>query len=245
MHQQLAIGWHQLLKGFLSLPWTRLASRKPLDDDTQDLKRGTQRIHVTLQALHTFTRVIWMARNDMLHKHAETSVSLKYSAESAEIRHYFADPLLFPAKDRHYVSDSLNKLLRSRPSVRRRWLRRVRSARASMIKHGTSQITIKTFFTRIQRQERATQPRSPTPVSLQETTTVDSITAPPLPQQTQERTQGRPPDTTILTRPVHRTNTTQQRMTEFFPGRPRIFSEEFLPSKWLFLREFWYVFYAT
>jgi hypothetical protein len=129
--------------------------------------------------------------------------------------HYFADSLLLPAEDRHYVSDSLNKLLRSRPSVRRRWLRRVRSARASMIKHGTSQISINKFFTRIQRQDRVTQPRSPTPVSLQETTTADSITAPPLPQQTQERIPGRPPDTTIFIRPVHRTNTTQQRMTEF------------------------------
>ncbi len=120
MHQEHDFGWHQLLQGFLALPWTRLASRKPLDDDKPDSKRGTQRTHLTLQALHTFTRTIWIARNDMLHKQTETSDSIKYSAESAEIRHNFADPLILPAEDRHYVSDSLIKLLRSRPSVRRR-----------------------------------------------------------------------------------------------------------------------------
>ncbi len=95
------------MQGFLALPWLRLASRTQLDDTKPDLKRGKYHTHITLQALHTFIRSIWLGRNDMLHKQAETLASTNYSVESAEICHYFADPLLLPAEDRHYVSDSL------------------------------------------------------------------------------------------------------------------------------------------
>ncbi len=133
LQQQHHIGWHQLMQGFIALPWLHLASRTPLDNTKQDLKRGNHHMHLTPKALHIFTRSIWLGRNDALHKQADTSTSINYSAKSAELCHYLADPLLLPAEDCHYVSSSLNKLLLSRPSVRRRWLRRVRSSRARMI----------------------------------------------------------------------------------------------------------------
>ena len=157
----------------------------------------------------------------MLHKQAETLATTNYSVESAEICHYFADPLLLPAEDRHYVSDSLEKLLHSRPSIRRRWLRQVRSSRANMIKHGKSQLSISSFF-QIHRNDSTTEPRLSTiPAPLQDPSLADTVsTAPPKPTQQFQRTPGRPPDTANLTRPKHRTNTMQQRMTAFFPGRP-------------------------
>jgi len=196
LNQQNNIGWHQLMQGFIALQWLQLASRTPLDDTKPDVKRGNYHTHLTLKALHTFTRSIWLGRNDMLHKHAETSASTTYSAESAKIRHYFANPLLLLAEDRHYVSASLDKLLRSRPSVRRRWLRRVRSSRASMLKHGKSQLKINSFF-HIQRCTPVTELRPSTPpVLMQNSSTVDTTgTAQPPPPQPLERTPGRPPDT--------------------------------------------------
>lgn len=185
-----------------------------------DSKSGHHRTHLTLQALHTFTRSLWISRNDMLHKQTETSDSLKYFTKSAEIRQYFADPLLLPAEDRHYVSDSLNNLLRSRPSVRRRWLRRVRASRASMIKHRESQLTINEFF-KPQRQDPATEHRHDTPVPPHDTTTTDSNNTQPPPTQPIERAPWRPPDTAIqetLTR--HRTNTSYSTTNDCVFPRP-------------------------
>ncbi|KAI2499368.1 hypothetical protein MHU86_15080 [Fragilaria crotonensis] len=168
-----------------------------------------------LSAIHKYVRAIWLGRNDTLHKHRDAANAIKYSAESTEIRHYFSDPLLLPAEDRHYVSNNLDKLLRSSPSVRRRWLRRVRTARNNMLKNGKSQL-IRTFFPKA----TTTDPELP----RQPTTTPTRIdpstpTSPPIPKNI-ERTPGRPPDTATATCQQTRTRTTQQRMTAFFPGQP-------------------------
>jgi hypothetical protein len=128
------------------MAWLTLASTSPIASPKPDSQRGNHRIHTTLKALHHFTRSLWLSRNDVLHKQQESILSVRYSAESSEIRHYFANPLLLPAEDRHHCSSNLDQLLRSRPSVRRRWLRRVRTARANMLKHGQLQTTIYNFF---------------------------------------------------------------------------------------------------
>ena len=144
--QQHAIGWLHLLQGYMAMAWLTLASTSPIASPKPDFQRGNHRIHTTLKALHHFTRSLWLSCNDVLNKQQESILSVRYSAESSEIRHYFANPLLLPAEDRHYCSSNLDKLLRSRPSVRRRWLRRVRTARANMLKYGQSQTTINNFF---------------------------------------------------------------------------------------------------
>jgi hypothetical protein len=89
---QTQIGWHLILRGFMGTSWTHLASMKPIDDGKPDTQRGNHRIHNTLEALHTYTRAIWLGRNEVLHKHKDTASAKKFSAESTEIRHYFSDP---------------------------------------------------------------------------------------------------------------------------------------------------------
>jgi hypothetical protein len=224
---QEKIGWQNLLRSYFALSWLRLASIRPLDSDKPDNKRGTFRISQSLSALHKYTRSIWLGRNDVLHKTQDKVNATIFTAESKEIRHYFADPLLIPAEDRHYtISQSLEKILRSRPSVRRRWLRRVRTARANMIKNGQSQSTIKHFFSHIPHHDSTITIR-PTATALvnntinhDSTRTAHLSLAQPPPTQNTERTPGRPPDPAIQTGTPKRANTTQQRMTEFFPGRP-------------------------
>ena len=218
--QQQQIGWHHLLHGYMAMAWLTLASTSPINSPKPDLKRGNYRIHKTLQALHQFTRSLWLSRNEVLHKHQDSITSVRYSAESSEIRHYFDNPLLLPAEDRHYCASNLDKLLQGgRPSLRRRWLRRVRRARANMIKHGQSQTTLHTFFRPTQRQDPEAQPRLNVP-QLHGTTLHGISTQPPIPQ-TIDRIPGRPPDEDNGTLPAtKRTHTTQQRMTAFFPGRP-------------------------
>jgi hypothetical protein len=69
--------------------------------------------------------------------------ALVYSAESSEPRHFHSHPSLLPhAANHHYCAISLNWLLWSRPLVRRRWLRRVRTAQANFLRNESFQQSI-------------------------------------------------------------------------------------------------------
>jgi hypothetical protein len=190
LQDQQQIGWIHLLRGFVSLSWLHLASIKILDSKKSDSRRGAHRIHKLLQALHKFTRAVWLGRNEALHSIQETKEAIKFTAESSEIRHYFANPTLLPAEDRHYCTNNLENILRSRPSVRRRWLQRVRTARNNMLRQGQSQTPLTNYYTR---------------------ETANTVTDR---QHTNPQTRSDTGTTNL------RTKTTQQRMTSFFPGRP-------------------------
>jgi hypothetical protein len=96
----------------------------------------------------TFTQAICLGRNDALHKEKETAGKIVYSAESAEIRHFHSNPKLLPASDAHYCNNITleDRIIRSRPSVRRRWLRRVRTGGASFLKDGNLQQSINPYL---------------------------------------------------------------------------------------------------
>ncbi|KAI2499411.1 hypothetical protein MHU86_15056 [Fragilaria crotonensis] len=185
---QNLIGWMPALQGFLSTHWHTLAAMSLSDHDKLENKAGISRTHKALTATATFTRSIWLGRNDTLHKQKETEDSLVYSTESAEIRHYHSHPQNLPASDRHYCSTPLSTLIRSRPSTRRRWLQRVRKARAMLLKHGSYQRSITQYITR-------------------------THVSPPTQHENA-------PQRDHCQVPAHRGQTTQQRMTSFYPGRP-------------------------
>ena len=125
------------MKGFHSRQWFHLTSANLLNHDKFELKAGCHRTQKALHALQDFTRDIWLGRNDALHKDKETVDTVVYSAESAEIRHFHSNPKLLPGSDAHYSCNNitLDRIIRSRPSVRRRWLRRVRTARRATFLH--------------------------------------------------------------------------------------------------------------
>ena len=140
--EQEQVGWHHLLLGFLSTRWLQLSAADRHSVTVSSMNAGKYRIQQILNALFTFTRTLWLARNDVLHKEQDATESTIYTMESAELRHYHANPTLLPRSDQHYCSLPLQRLLlRSRPSVRRRWLRRVKTARASFLKDGKHQTT--------------------------------------------------------------------------------------------------------
>ena len=190
---QTLIGWLPALQGFLSIHWSTLAAMSLLDRDKLEPKAGKSRTHKALLATALFTRSIWLGRNDALHKQKETEDSLVYSAESAEIRHYHIHPQQLPTSDRHYCSTLLSTLIRSRPSVRRRWLQRVRTARAAFLKNGNYQRSITQYDHRV---TRPTIPPPPIPPKLDSTAPIRAVT-------TQRRMTnffpGRPPDRTHTT----------------------------------------------
>jgi hypothetical protein len=189
IQEQTHIGWQAALKGFLSLTWLRMASINQLNHEKLDHKAGRYRIHKALNALQNFARTIWLGRNEALHQDKETSDTQVYSAESAEIRHYHSNPTLLPASDVHYCKNvTLNRLIQSRPSVRRRWLRRVRQARANFLRDGDLQKSITTYLT----------PTNPRHIIQPARTQRVSTTAHPRTTTTQQRMTsffpGRPPD---------------------------------------------------
>jgi hypothetical protein len=102
---------------------------------------------------------------------------------------------LLPAEDHHYVSNNLERLLRRNPSVRRRWVQRVRTAGHNMLKHGKSQLTIRIFFSAATPVDlELTQRHNTTPMQDDPST---PTSAPIL--KNIERTPGRPPDTAKAT----------------------------------------------
>jgi hypothetical protein len=190
IEEQTLIGWHQLLLGYISKKWLLLAAMDTPHVGKTTISAGHSRTHKALKALTLMVRELWLGRNDALHKHKDDADQQIYSLESAEIRLFHSTPTLIPTSDQHYCHNiTLNKLLRSGPSVRRRWLHRVKTARAAYLKDGQNQQMVTQYMTRI-------------PL-----TRVDPI--------------RRAPRASITnTQRSSRTKTTQQRMTNFFPGRP-------------------------
>ena len=177
--------------GLLATSWQTLASTHLTDSNQSENAKGRYRIQQVLQYIHEFTRAVWLGRNEVLHAQQDTADAQIYSAESAELRHYHSNPLLLFQHDRHHCTLPLTKkLLQSKPSIRRRWLRRVRLSRAQYAEDGQSQ----QILTRYIKYTPITNPAR-TPVS---TATLLHTTA-----TTNARSQ-----------------TTQQRMTDFFTGRP-------------------------
>jgi hypothetical protein len=182
---QQKIGWTHMLHGFLATAWQELAAINMLKPTKPENPRGHHRIQLALKALHLFTWTLWLGRNYALHHAKDKAAAIIYSAESAELRHYHSDPKLLKQQDQHYCARSLDRLLTSQPSVRRRWLQRVRTARALFIKDGQSQQVITRYITHHK--------------------------VPPNDSNTEQD---------ISNIRNARTRTTQQRLTEFFPGRP-------------------------
>ena len=189
IEEQTCIGWSAAMKGFFSRKWLHLSSANLINHDKLEMKAGRHRLQKVLHALQDFTRTIWLGRNDALHQDKETAQTAVYSAESAEIRHYHSNPKLLPASDAHYCTNTtLDRIIRSRPSVRRRWLRRVRTARANFMKDGSLQQSITAY---LQQSERVHDPATARTTPASKTRNTRSTT-------TQQRMTsffpGRPPD---------------------------------------------------
>ena len=187
--EQTMIGWHNLLLGYLTTKWKLLAAADEARQDKYKMEAGISRTHRSLQSLFNFTRDIWLGRNDVLHRDKEKTDSTVYSVESAELRYFHSNPNLLPSSDKHYCQISLQRLLGSRPSVRRRWLRRVRTARANLIREGKTQQRITQFtetqpkYRNLHRNNAATESMNPVPI--RSVTTQQRMTA---------FFPGRPPD---------------------------------------------------
>lgn len=90
--------------------------------------------------------------NEVLHKINDGKDAALFSAESSELWRFHSSPHLLSSSDKNYCSITLlsNKILQSSsPSflVQRRWLQRVRTARAALLQDGRWQQTIWQYMT--------------------------------------------------------------------------------------------------
>ena len=143
---QARIGWDAVTRGFLSKQWVCLASYDMHDPRKHDRQMGEQRIRDILSKLHLFTLSLWQERNSVLHNREDTDLRLIRSSELAEIRQFHENPSLLCLADRHFCERSLERLLQSSASTRRRWLRRVKKSAASHLRDGQRQSLLTSFF---------------------------------------------------------------------------------------------------
>ena len=137
IEEQTLIGWHHLLLGYASKKWLLIASMDTPTIGQINLVAGRSRTKVALRAITLMVPDLWLGRNEILHQHQDNQDQTIYSMESAELRHHHSNPTQVPNSDQHYCRNiTLNKLLKSRPSVCRRWLKRVKTARAAYLKDG-------------------------------------------------------------------------------------------------------------
>jgi hypothetical protein len=194
--EQTEIGWVNLLRGYFSTKWRDLASRNMANQDapptTQD---GNRRAGTIIHRVQGYIQLMWKGRNEALHKCNTDDENKFLTLESAVIRHYFQQPHLLSVQDQHYCQGNILKILQGRPSHRRRWLMRVRRARAALLKDKLRQSRITSFFTR--NINRATTAQT-LPAEIQ-TPTIHTR---------QTRTQSQIP------------TLQQPRLYHFFPGRP-------------------------
>ena len=140
------IGWDKAVKGFFSNRWRHLANLDMHHPHHVDTTAGASRMRQIIQATHVFTYETWLSRNSDLHQTDDADLAAIRSAELAEIRYYHGQPHLLQSSDRHYCSRSLDKLLTSSTSTRRRWLRRVKKSILDLQRDGTRQSLITSFF---------------------------------------------------------------------------------------------------
>ena len=196
--EQTDIGWVNLFRGYFSTKWRVLASTNMTHPDAPMSKQdGNRRSGTIIQRVQGYIQLMWKGRNDALHKCDKDDANKFLSLESAEIRHYFQQPHLLPVQDRHYCQGNILKILQSRPAFRRRWLKRVRRARAALIKDQLRQSRITSFFTRHQEHvETDNRHSTAAPCNSNTTPTQQSMST------------------------IRQGTSRQHRLHHFFPGRP-------------------------
>lgn len=190
--EQTSIGWIHALRGYISKTWSIVASSSYPNPRAQKgiTPEGGHRIQQVLRAIHRVITDIWCGRNDMLHeRQAEQEAATLKHVVDTEISRFHCEPDLMLTEDIHYCEQSLQRLLRSSASTKRRWLYRVKLSRQKKAEMTSRQPRITKFLK--------------TDQSTKSTHRTDRHTIPhPIP-----------------TNPTSRNKTTQQLLTQFFRER--------------------------
>ena len=148
LRHQESIGWMSCLKGFLSTHWKIVAGMSMHVPNVNSRDTAQSRLRHVMTTLHDLSLAIWKGRNEYVHR-ADASTDLQlHRREDLEIQHYHDHPEMLSHSDRHYCERPLQKILRSTPANRRRWLRQVKLSRHRRLKDLQSQSLLPQFFPR-------------------------------------------------------------------------------------------------
>jgi hypothetical protein len=119
------------MRGFLSQKWMTLAGTYCNAPNAAITTRfdGGFRIQRSLKAWDRLTTDLWCGRNEALH---DTKVAMELNLKALvdmEISKLHCDSDALLSADSHYCEISLQRLLRSSASTKRRWLHRVKQSR--------------------------------------------------------------------------------------------------------------------
>ena len=83
----------------MSKDWTELSAYHLTDPEVSDIAKAQNRIKCLLHDLHTYMCLLWLTRNDSLHKaDADLKDSIRDTVQ-AEIRHYYQNQNLILFED--------------------------------------------------------------------------------------------------------------------------------------------------
>ena len=165
---QVAIGLLQATRGFLAKTWMAVASTSFDASNIYSRSDGAIRIRQVLKALHHLTTALWIGRNSALHT---SDQGIRLSMINTEIARYHSEPELLLSDDRFYCEQSLHRLLSSSPSIKRRWLHRVKRSREKKETMHKNQPRMTKFFRKRQtHQHHNGRPPDGTPLIKNDTT---------------------------------------------------------------------------
>jgi hypothetical protein len=115
IQEQTAIGWMNILRGFLSNQWHTLASTYFDNNGTSIINRndGERRVRQVIRAIYSCTHAMWLGRNDALHKTNEAMDDIRRSGIDLEISQYHKEADMLPMEDRFYCDQPLHRILRN------------------------------------------------------------------------------------------------------------------------------------
>ena len=149
------IGWIHASRGFLAKKWMAVAATSyDASGKTTIRPDGTTKLTQVIRALYRLMAEIWAGRNSALHNSDRTAGPL--SLIDAEIVRYHRDPQSLLKDDRFYCDQSVNRLLTSSASIKRRWLHCVKQSRDRKATLDRAQPRITRFFSRDSRQTHET-----------------------------------------------------------------------------------------
>ncbi|KAI2490345.1 hypothetical protein MHU86_24235 [Fragilaria crotonensis] len=143
---QKDIGWHNAIKGYLSVEWRSMADCDMYGSSQQQMGQGFQCIQRILHALHKMTQAKWQGRNQTLHNGKDSDIQRIRDAELMEITELYRQADSLRPGDRHYCEQPLSVIIKKNPSSRRRWLRYVQQSQARAHAGSLRQTVLTSYF---------------------------------------------------------------------------------------------------
>jgi hypothetical protein len=146
LRSQLAIGWPQFFRGFISVEWGNIVTR--LDNTSMDDRRSraTRSLATVIKSVQLYSHALWTGRNSVLHEHSESSLAIVHASLNHSISQLYSLQSSFSAILQSYFRLPLEDRLRQSPRQRQRWLRLVRIATSPATSAGQNQQLISMYF---------------------------------------------------------------------------------------------------